>query len=133
MSTTTGTARLCSTKIMDEQEQRALTLYATLVARLCHPLADRHAILWHAGLDEAGFARLEAACLARLTASAGGRSPEALFVSTLAAQRGHPPREGDLEEMMRTIPTAATAPEVDPEEAMTTLPSKTEASPLRKA
>jgi hypothetical protein len=108
-----------------ETNRQALQLYAELAARLCHPLADRVAVLSLAGLDEQAWIRLESYCLGCLTAeeeSAGTLA--ALFCdgfararARAAARDGEPSRAAstartpgatsspaDIIDLMRTIP-----------------------------
>jgi hypothetical protein len=121
-----------------EAQRRAFELYADVVARLCHPLADRLAILYHASLDEVSFARLEDYCLVCLEveARAGGRDLGAIlgtYVGDARRRLRGGPRTEVVGAPKTRSPTLPTIPTVDIEDLMQTLAQSSPASRTRPA
>ena len=93
------------------RDEARLASYAEIVARLARPLADRDAVLWLARLDEAGFVRLERACLAMLA-----DDPEAAAVFGRAFARATALLDDTEEVAAHTAvaPTAVAPTQADP-------------------
>jgi hypothetical protein len=137
-------------------DDRWLDLFADVCARLTIRFADRGAVLWRAGFDDASWARLEGMCLAALEdPGPDGERRRVRFASAFAEARrvlAEPLEAAERSEAAPTVPRASftesvAAPTVVAEpaptvaeppaptrpldvlQAMTTLASSTEASP----